>query len=165
MLDLDQLIFRTRALGQAHPFSKRAYAYVNRTVARQRLDQPIPELGIWAGHALTNGYCLRRVEEDEMGRVLGPEAGWLSDDLDEAATRLTALLRTDGAESYLLWPEERVTAALDRLIEGEVERRLTHWAGTINDEAWAEIAEYIAWWVVKGYALRVVEQLVGEDDS
>jgi hypothetical protein len=157
-LDIDDLIFRVRALAQAHPFSPRAYRYVNDMVARERTSQPVSDLGIWAGHAVTAGYCLRCVEEDEAGRVIDRPPQFLPDDLDEAATRIAGLIRTEGAEPYLLSPEDRLVEALDRLIGGEVERRLGHWEGTIDEDSWREIEEYLAWWVVKGYALRVAER-------
>ncbi|MBW3562827.1 MAG: hypothetical protein KY437_10065 [Actinobacteria bacterium] len=165
-VDLDDIIFRTRALAQTHPFSPRAYRYMNRIVARERTDQPAPEIGIWAGHALTAGYCLRRVEESETaGEVAAGAGALLPDDLDEAATHIAAAIRTDGADPYLLYPEERVVTALDRLIAGEVERRLAHWAGTVDESTWTELEEYLAWWTVKGYALRVADQLLPLEDG
>ena len=159
-LGIDELLFRARALGQAHPLSPRAYRYVNEIVARERTSQPVPEIGTWAGHALTAGYCLRRVEEDDTGRRTDVAPEPLPQDLDEAATRIAERLRTDGAEPYVLYPEPYVVEALDRLIAGEIGRRLAHWEGTIEEEAWRELEEYIAWWTVKGYALRVAEGLV-----
>ncbi len=160
MLELDDLIFRARALGQTHPFTPRSYRYLNEVVARERTSQPVPELGIWAGHAITAGYCLRRVEEDDTAHVVETLPEPLPDDLDEAATHLAARIRTEAAHAYLLYPEERVVEALDRMIAGEIDRRLSHWEGTIDDTARDEIAEYLAWWVIKGYALRAAELLI-----
>lgn len=162
-LDFDDLIFRARALGQAHPLSPQAYRYVNRIVARERTSQPVEELGIWAGHAITSGYSLRRVEEQDTEETLEelPEA--LGEDLDEAATRVAELLRTEGAKPYLLYAEDRVVEALDHLIAGEIERRLSHWEGQIDDGSWHEIEEYLAWWVIKGYALAVVDHFLSAD--
>jgi hypothetical protein len=166
VLELDDLVFRVRALGQGHPFSSRAYRYVNAVVARERTGQPVPEIGIWAGYAINAGYCLRRVEEDEVGAAITEAPMPLPEGLDEAATEVAARIRTEGADPFLLYGEERVVDALDRLIGGEIERRLGHWAETIDERSWEELEDYLAWWVVKGYALRVVEQLVpeGADD-
>ena len=62
-----RLAFRARALAQAHPLSDLARRFVDRAVATERLEQPMPEIGIWAGAALMAGYCLRRVEETTAG--------------------------------------------------------------------------------------------------
>ncbi|MGH9078267.1 MAG: hypothetical protein ACRDY0_12610, partial [Acidimicrobiales bacterium] len=189
----------------------------------QRVDQPIAEIGIWAGGALIDGYCLRRVEEESGGPGepgepgeeadlgvaggdassagpspagsapggyrepgpadgggvterpggSGPDAGGGVDGLghpgedpdaelarlDQEATSIAAGLRGDGGDGGDGLAAAPVTiAALDRLIAGSVERRLDHWRDTIDDTAWAELEEYLTWWVVKGYALRVAEQ-------
>lgn len=162
-LDFEDLIFRARALAQAHPFSPHAYRYVNRIVARERTSQPVMELGIWAGHAITAGYCLRRTEEQDTGRTLEEPPEALGDDLDEAATRVAELLRTEGVGPYLLYEEERVVDALDHLIAGEIDRRLSHWQDQIDDESWHEIEEYLAWWLVKGYGLAVVDHFLTDE--
>lgn len=149
--------FRARALAQAHPFSPAANRYLNRMVARERTSQPQAEIGIWAGQGLTAGYCLRRVEEVEvLGRRLDETDGE-SDDLEERATAIAAGIRTTGAEHHFLLEETVVIDELDQMIAGEIDRRLDHWRGTVSDEAWSELEEYIAWWVVKGYALRIAE--------
>ncbi len=150
-------VFRARALAQAHPLSPGAHRYVNRIVARERTTQPQAEIGIWAGHALTVGYCVRRVAERE---VLGNPPEVLEEDfdaLDRAASELAAAIRTSGAEHLHHLPEAEVVADLDEIIGGEIERRLDHWKGTVDGETWHELEEYIAWWVVKGYALRAAE--------
>lgn len=165
-VDLDDIIVRARALAQTHPFSPRAYRYLNHIVARERTEQPVPDIGIWAGHALTVGYCLRRVEESQTGRRPDPgSAASLPDDLDQAATRVAAAIRTEGADPYLLLPEEQVVAALDRMIAGEVDRRLSHWTGTVDEDSWRELEEYLAWWVIKGYGLRVADELLPAGDE
>ncbi len=146
-------VFRTRALAQAHPLSPGAHRYVNRIVARERTGQPQAEIGIWAGHALTVGYCLRRVTEPGPAEVVADDF----DTLDQAASELAAAIRTTGAEHLHVIPEAEVIDLLDQIIGGEIERRLDHWKGTVDEETWGELEEYIAWWVVKGYALRAVE--------
>lgn len=163
MLDLHELIFRARALVQTHPFSPRCYRYLNETIARERTSQPSPELGIWAGHGLTAGYCLRRVEETDTGQQPQSDGSELPRDLDAAATQVAGQIRTGEADAYMLYPEERVVTALDTMIAGEIERRLSHWDGTVDDDTWAELEEYVAWWVIKGYALRVADGLLADE--
>jgi hydrogenase maturation protease len=158
----DDVIFRARALAQAHPLSRLASRYVNDIVARECEAQPHDELGVWAGYALTNGYCLRRIEEVD---VLGDHAPNVAahareedlDRLETLATALAKMIRTTGAEDHYLFVEDRVIEALDRMIEGEIDRRLEPWKGTVPAETWRELENYLAWWVVKGYALRIAE--------
>ena len=157
------LVFKARALAQSHPLTPLAKRFVDRAIAQQRTSQPIPEIGIWAGYALVNGYCLRRVEESVSGHVFVPAEGTECDLdwLDEEAGRIAADLRSDEASGHCLGDADRTVAALDRIIAGEVERRLDHWRDSIDDKAWAELEEYITWWAVKGYALRAAELSAG----
>ena len=152
------LVFRSRALAQTHPLSEVAKRFVDKVVGEQRASQPVPEIGIWAGAAMINGYCLRRVEEEEAGvpfEAPGEEPSF--EELEERASGIAAEVRTDDARRYLLGDDERTVAALDRLIGGEVERRVDHWRDSIDDNAVAELEEYLTWWTVKGYALRIAE--------
>lgn len=158
-------MFRARALGQTHPFTPRAYRYLNARVMRERKEQPLEDLGIWAGNALTVGYCVRCVEEQDVGRIIDVAPEPLPADFDAAGTQIAHRIRTDGAEPYLLYPEEHVVDVLDHIIMGELERRL----GTLDavvegraGEASEDVTEYLAWWVVKGYALRIADHLVPE---
>lgn len=161
------LAFSARALAQAHPLSRQAKALVDRAVAAERSAQPLPEIGIWAGSGLLVGYCLRRVEEGDAGVVAEPPevAGWdaggdrgaILDALEEAADVVGADLRAGQARAWLLGQEERTVAALDLLIASEVAKRLENWRDSVDDRAWAELEEYLTWWVVKGYAVRVAE--------
>lgn len=151
----DSLVFKARALAQAHPFTISGQRYLDSIIARERSTQPRPEIGEWAGHALTAGYCLRRVEEVA---VLGKQASVEELDLvkaDRQSTEVAVKVRTTGA-GYLL-SEDEVVATLDKLIGGEIERRLADLKGTLGAETWTELEDYIAWWVIKGYALRVAE--------
>jgi hypothetical protein len=153
----DSRTFRARALAQAHPLSAGAHRYVNSMVARERLSQPQPEIGTWAGYALTAGYCLRRVEEVEvLGHV--PESR-IEDPaiLDRRAVSIAAQIRTSGAEGHYLIDEDELVAELDGLIGSEIERRLDDWRDTVTPEVWSELEDYIAWWTIKGYALRIAE--------
>ncbi|MDP9419289.1 MAG: hypothetical protein M3P53_03925 [Actinomycetota bacterium] len=162
-LDPQELSYRARALAQTHPLTPLAKRFIDRAVGEQRTSQPLPEIGIWAGAALIVGYCLRRVEEDDAGLTLqGVEgAGYDLDGLDDEVSDIAAGVRTEGAGDYLIGDEERTVAALDRLVHSEVDKRLEHWRDSVDDQAWAELEEYLTWWVVKGYALRVAERQLG----
>ena len=162
-LTAEDLAYRARALAQAHPLSALARRYVDRAVADQRTSQPVPEIGIWAGAATITGYCLRRVEETEAGLDFEVSDGELPDldSLEEATTKVAADLRTEGAGGHLLGDEDRTIEALDRIIASEVSRRLDHWKDDVDQAAWGELEEYLTWWVVKGYALRVAETVTG----
>lgn len=157
-LPLDDIVFRTRALAQAHPLSPRAQAYLTAMVAEQQEQQPAPEFGIWAGYALTVGYCLRRVEESDTDAKLEPPPG-LPEDLEELSTEIGDRIRTEDADGLLLYPEPLLVSALDRVIAGEVERRLSHGSDEIDRETFEQLEAYLAWWTIKGYAVRVAEQV------
>ncbi len=165
-LGAEELSYRARALAQTHPLTPLAKRYLDQAVAVQRTSQPVPEIGVWAGAALLCGYCLRRVEENEAGLHLQAvsEGDGLPDHekLDQAAAEIAAELRADDAGGHLLSPDpDAVIDALDRIISSEVSNRLDHWKDTIDQKAWEELEEYITWWVVKGYALRVAERQLG----
>lgn len=164
-LPVEEIVFRSRALAQAHPFTPRAEAYLKSVVAREQSVQPAPEIGVWAGYAIRVGYCLRRVEENDA-EASGPlqEAADISGDLDRLSSDIADRIRTETAGALLLYPEELVVEALDRIIAGEVERRLSHGSDKIDRETFGELESYLAWWVIKGYALRVAE-LLGTDDA
>jgi hypothetical protein len=83
--------------------------------------------------------------------------------LDRTAQVIAGAIRTGTAERHLLNPEDVLVAALDRLIAGEIDRRLEHWRDTIPPETERELEGYLAWWVIRGYGLRVAEVvLAGE---
>ncbi|MFN2388952.1 MAG: hypothetical protein ABR575_05025 [Actinomycetota bacterium] len=157
-LPLDQIVFRTRALAQAHPFTPRAQSYFTEVVGREQSLQEVPEIGTWAGYAITVGYCLRKVEESDADSSLDPPPG-LPADLDACATDIADRIRTERAGGLLLYPEPLLVDALDRIIAGEVERRLSHGSDEIDAATFAQLETYLAWWTIKGYALRIAEQL------
>ena len=132
-------------------------------MAEQRTSQPIPEIGIWAGAAAIAGYCLRRVEESEVGleRAVADDELPDLDALEEATSTIAADLRSEGGGGHFLGDEDRTVEALDRIIASEVSRRLDHWKDDVDQAAWAELEEYLTWWVVKGYALRAAETVTG----
>ncbi|HUQ63152.1 MAG TPA: hypothetical protein VM121_05330 [Acidimicrobiales bacterium] len=163
-LSAEELAYKSRALAQTHPLTALAKNYLDAAIAEQRTSQPVPEIGIWAGGALLNGYCLRRVEEEDVGVHLEAtdekDAPGI-DVLDDEATRIAGDLRSDGSEGHTLADEDTILDALDRLIASDVSRRLDHWKDSVDKKAWAELEEYLTWWVVKGYALRVAEASTG----
>ncbi len=146
--DAVTLAFRARALAQAHSLSSAAQRIANRAVAEESKSQPRPELGVWAGTALAQGYCLRRVQE---GRDLEAAPVERDDDaLDLAAHACAAELRSGSGD-------ELTIAALDLIVGSQVENRLQPWRDELDDDTWAELERYLTWWVVKGYGLRVAE--------
>ena len=160
--DAEDLARRARTLAQAHPLTSLAGDFVNRVVAEQSASQPVPEIGTWAGSCLLNGYCLRRVEENEAGLVLQAQAG--SDiDLDrlgEEAARIAGDVRTGGGAAFLIG-EERVVAALDRIIASEIGRRVDNLRNALDKGAVVEIEEFLTWWTVQGYGVRAAEMACG----
>jgi hypothetical protein len=164
-LTAEELAYNARALAQAHPMTPLAKRYLDQAVAVQRTSQPVDEIGIWAGAGMLKGYCLRRVEENDLDLHLeaaGDEAALPDlEQLDEVAQRVAGEVRTDDGGDHFLGDADSIVEALDRIITSEVENRLDHWRESIDDKAWAELEEYLTWWVVKGYALRVAETMTG----
>jgi len=160
-IDFSDPVVRARSLAQGLPLSEEASRFLNRAVAQERLRQPYPDIGIWAGHALTVGYALRRVEEEDTAPRALPDD--LTDDPDRASDLIAEAIRSGDpprSGAYLRYPEEKVIEALDRIIAGEIDRRLSHWEDTIDEQTWEELENYIAWWVIKGYAMRVAEEVL-----
>jgi hypothetical protein len=169
-LDAEGLAYRARALAQAHPLTPVAKEYLDRAVANESQSQPMAEIGMWAGAALLTGYCVRRVEEEELGlRPPDDERPGISlEQLDATAGSVAVELRSRATEepSAALGHDndeqrERLIAALDRVVESEVSRRLDNWRDNVDDQAWVELENYITWWVVRGYAIRVAEIALG----
>lgn len=164
MSDAEQLAYKARALAQSHPLTPLAKRFIDRAVAGEHEAQPLHEIGTWAGAGLTVGYCLRRVEEDEAGLEMAAQEGvdLDLDELDRHTLRIGTELRTDGSPAtQFLVDDGEVVAALDRIIASEVSRRLDNWRHSVDEAAWAEMEDYITWWVIKGYALRTAEMAAG----
>lgn len=152
------LAYRARALAQAHPLSPMAKRFIDRAVDGERLSQPLPEIGTWAAGALLHGYCVRRVEEQDAGMAAGATYEEMDlDALDARAGAIAGDLRVGDPEPHMIGDPDATFLALDHIIGTEVERRLDRWRDSVDDLAWAELEEYITWWAVKGYALRVAE--------
>ncbi|MBA2280419.1 MAG: hypothetical protein M3527_01360 [Actinomycetota bacterium] len=165
------LAYRARALAQAHPLTATARRYMDAFVVEETESQPMPEIAVWASIAFLNGYCVRRVEEADAGvEEAAVPAFPASASTDRAAQHLEQLrplvaraaadLRAGTADRFLLGPADRTIDALERIVASEVDRRLDHLRDEIDDEAWPETADYLAWWVVTGYAMRAVEVAV-----
>lgn len=162
----DSIVFRSRALAQTHPFTHKAQAYVNATVARERKEQPAEAMSDWASHALTVGYCLRRIEEEDVGLEPQLDQGAPSPEdaaiLDSRSTELADFIRSSDSTplDFILFSESVLIDSLDRIIFGEVERRLSHYSDKLDPQTFEELESYIGWWTLKGYCLRVAEELM-----
>lgn len=154
--DVDGLVFAARALAQTHPMTEGALRYRQERFAQERARQPAAEAADWAGTALLVGYCLRRAEERLADarpevRELGPAA------YAARAASVAEALGTGDPSTVTLLPGGTTVAALDRLIGSELAKREEHVREQLDDDAWAELESYIAWWVVHGYGVRSVE--------
>lgn len=163
----DLLAHKARALAQSHPLTPLAKRFADRAAADEQKNQSLAVVADWSTAALTAGYCLRRVEENEAGLTLAAAGGALPalDDLDGESSRIASDLRSSpvpaGSPHRFLVEEDTVVAALDRIINSELSRRQDNVRDGVDDAAWAEFEEYLAWWVIKGYALRVAEASTG----
>ncbi len=156
--DIDELCFRARALAQTHPMTQPAHRYRQARFEQERGRQPVSEIADWAGTAMLVGYCLRRAEEQVVdGTSIDPEEHSV-DDYETAAATLAEALRCGDASSVTLLSAEATIAALDRIIAAELDKRHEHVREQLDDAAWAELEDYIAWWVTHGYAVRAAER-------
>lgn len=155
-IDLDDVCFTARALAQSHPMTQAASRYRQSRFEGEREQQAASEAADWASTALLVGYCLRRAEERLAGTT--PAVRELSDDdYVEQATAIAMAVVSGGPSSHRLLDAPITTGALDRLIATELDKRVEHVREQLDDEAWTELEEYIAWWVVHGYAVRTAE--------
>lgn len=164
ILAAEQMAFAARALAQSHPFTPMAKRVVDAAIDAERKAQP-GDFSIWAGAALTKGYCVRRVEEDGAGLVLGGvEEDALPDPerLEQVTNEVvTALRSVDGDLDFLIASEAQLMEVLDRVIGSEVGNRLDNAPNNLTSRARAELEDYLTFWVVKGYALRTAELQTG----
>jgi len=160
--DSAERAYKARALAQAHPLTSMAKRFKDKAVAQEELDQPMVELARWAGEALLKGYCLRKVEEQDVGGTVettGDDA-----DLDVVGARaseIAADLRTGDPEPHLLGDRHLTFEALDRIITTELGNRQDNYREQVDAASWQQFEEYIAWWAVRGYALRAAEATLG----
>ena len=155
-VDIDDLCFTARALAQTHPMSEAALRYKQGCFEAERERQHVTDLADWATTALLVGYCLRRAEERASAATieLKPLA---VDDFSEPAGVLAERLRDGDAGSVTLLPPHTAIAALDRIIGTEIHKRSEHMREQLGDQAWSELEQYIAWWVIHGYSARAAE--------
>ena len=157
-VDVSDLCFVARALAQTHPMTEASHRYRQECLETERGRQPVTELADWAATALLVGYCLRRSEEqrvqDEQLAAATPTGGEI--DL-EHVTVLSESLRTGDPGSVALLPADVTIAALDQIIGTELDKRREHLREQLDDASWSELEDYIAWWVIHGYALRASE--------
>jgi hypothetical protein len=164
LLEPDQMAYRSRALAQSEPFTNLARRYLNRAMDAEREAQP-GNFAVWANAAFTKGYCVRRVEEEDVALhfEVAPDDALPPDEaVAEMTDRIAEALRSDDDDlhQHLIADEDRLLEVLDQIIGSEVRNR-TDSAGTISARARVELEDYITYWVVKGYALRAAEQATG----
>lgn len=158
--DSAERAYKARALAQAHPLTPLASRFRQRAVAQEELDQPMAELARWAGEALLKGYCLRKVEEQDAGVEVSGEAADI--DIVEARTaEIAADLRGGDPAPHLLGDADLTFEALDRIITSELSSRADNYRSAVDASGWQQFEEYIAWWAVRGYALRAAEAAQG----
>ena len=169
-IDVSDLCFTARALAQTHPMTEASHRYRQECLEDERRRQPVTELADWATTALLVGYCLRRSEEQ---RVDGGQPGAAvstsgqigaavstGGEIDlERVTALSESLRVGDAGSVSLLAADVTIAALDQIIATELDKRREHLREQLDDASWSELEDYIAWWVIHGYALRASECL------
>jgi hypothetical protein len=165
ILNADQVAYQARALAQSDPFTLLGRKILQEAMEKERKDLP-GNVSVWANSAFTKGYCVRRVEEDDAGHefVAAPaESLPEPDEVNEAADTIATALRsdTDDLHEHLLGDEDRLLDTLDQIIGSEVRNRLDNVSSTLSSRARIELEDYITYWVVRGYAVRVAELATG----
>ena len=106
------MAFRSRALAQAEVFTPLARAMVNDEMAAEREAQP-GNFAIWANAAFTKGYCVRNVEEDDVGLAFvttPPEEMPDRADVEAKTKEIFVALRSDDADK----PEKGASASAEK---------------------------------------------------
>lgn len=163
LLEADQMAFRARALAQSEAFTNLARKVVDKAMEEERAAQP-GNFAVWANAAFTKGYCVRCVEEDDVGiRLSAAPADALPavDDVLKITDDVVTALRSDDIDlgPHLIGDADRLFDVLDQVIGSEVRVRADNAGsgGTISSRARIELEDYLTYWVVKGYALRTAE--------
>lgn len=160
-IDVADLCFTARALAQSHPMTEAAHQYRQQRFEVERARQPASEIADWASTALLVGYCLRRSEEQAAPgrrRHGGTESVAATGELEARALAVAEQLRLGDAGAVTLLPASVTVAALDRIIATELDKRSEHVREQLDDDAWAELEDYVAWWVIHGYGVRASEK-------
>lgn len=154
------LTFKARALAQAHPLTITATTYREQMITEERRNQPMAECADWAATAFLVGYCIRRVEEAETDRMVDTTSQIDAlVPLAHDAVRLSDEVRQGRPAGPQLLDEALVEALLDRVISTEIEKRADQWKAQVSSADWAMFEDYVAWWVIHGYAMRSAEAL------
>lgn len=154
------LTFKARALAQAHPLTVTASTYREQMVEEERRTQPMPEFADWASTAFLVGYCIRRIEEADTDKM--PDTEPQTDALVPLAhdtARLSDEVKQGRPAGTQLLEQPLVESLLDTVISTEIDKRADHWKAQISKADWAMFEDYVAWWVIHGYALRAAETL------
>ena len=165
LLAADQMAYRSRALAQTEPFTRLAREVLDADMAREREAQP-GNFAVWANAAFTKGYCVRKVEEDDVAITLAVNEG------DDFPTReqvlavtdeIVTALRSEDADisEHMISDEERLFEVLDQVIGSEVRNRADNADSNLSPRARGELEDYLTYWVVRGYALRAAEKATG----
>ena len=160
---IEDLAFRARALAQAHALSPRATAYRTWRLRRDEASHPVPELSSWAATAFLTGYCVRRVEESmcvddrPATRDRPPGVDWELAWERAAAVAAASLVDPSTATPVTRLGRAVVVAALDAVIGREVDKRNEHVREHLSPLDWSQFEAFVAWWVLDGYAIGVVE--------
>ena len=155
-----QLCFTARALAQTHPLSSSAYDYRRRFIAEEVLRQPNKDFVDWASNCFLVGYCLRRAEEKSSGVSLE-----VSVDDPELLRKLAGEVAagiSSGRDDFFFGEPSVMLAALDRLISTELDKRWETAQEHASQQEWALFEEYLAWSLLHGYCLRVIETRGGD---
>ena len=172
MPDVADLTFRARALAQAHALTSAAVAYRRWRLERDMHAHPIPELSEWAATAFLTGYCLRCVEQSYAVHGTVPTVpaspSWMapadespSEEIFQAWEHEAGLAAQAVASQRgpTLLDAALMASALDEIIGREVDKRNEHVRETLSADDWADFERFIAWWVLHGYAIGVVEDV------
>jgi hypothetical protein len=165
LLDADGMAFRARALAQSEAFTSLARKVVDVAMEQERKAQP-GNFSVWANAAFTKGYCVRCVEEADVGLALVAAPADALPDMDrvlEVTDKIVVGLRSDDTDlaEHLIADEARLFDVLDQVIGSEVRNRTDNAGPTLSSRARFELEDYLTYWVVKGYALRAAEQATG----
>lgn len=164
-LAADQMAYRARALAQSEPFTGLARRVLDKDMAAEREAQP-GNFSVWANAAYTKGYCVRRVEEDDVGMELVAAPDESLPDVEkvlEVTNTIVTALRSDDIDlrPHMISDQDRVLDVLDQVIGSEVRNRTDNAGTNLNSRARLELEDYLTFWVVKGYALRAAEAETG----
>lgn len=169
LLSAEQLAYQARALAQTDPWTRAARRYSETTIGEHvAAGKDLPkEFAQWASAAMLKGYCIRAVEENDAALEVTTEGN--TEDDAELARTTTAVVEVvrggeDGAvalSAVLLGDEDRLLEALDRIVVSELSTRYNNMSSTPNVAQRSEFEEWMAHWVVVGYALRTAELITG----